>query len=100
MTGLIYSLEGSHFGAFTRKPIADEQSESAKRSSPRRLYAEGRLCVQRCGKFFAIRQEEPKKDIRGIGHKLGHITFREMGKTYVRSRTNTSSKPRKRDEKT
>ena len=56
--------------------------------------------MQRYGKFFPIRQEEPYKDRQGNWKEAWPHYITGNGKTLMLSRTIFVKKPRKRDEKT
>ena len=47
MTGLVHSLGENYLSTLTGKLADDKESEYVKESRPNRVYAEGRLCVQR-----------------------------------------------------
>ena len=47
MTGLVHSLGENYLSTITGKLADDKESEYVKESRPNRVYAEGRLCVQR-----------------------------------------------------
>ena len=58
-------VEGKYYCAIAGKHTTDVQSESAEKCVPRRVFAEGRICLRRYDHFFSLRQDEPHKDQHG-----------------------------------
>ena len=65
MAGIVFNLEGKLRCATTGKLVTDGQSEHVERSSPTRVYCDGRLGVRRFDRFYPIRQDESDKDRQG-----------------------------------